>query len=133
MSKRKDPPIVPLRAEALSVTWNRTGFRGVDQPQPGRFRAVIGNHAWRSPHFATAREAAMAYDKEARRRYGKLAGLNFPRRGERRVVRMDDDVCLRGHPRDRFTYVRPDGRAGYCRKCNRLAQERCQARRSRSG
>lgn len=128
MSKRKRPPIVPLRAEALSITWNRTGYRGVDEGRPGRFRAVVGGGKWRSRYFDTATAAARAYDREARRRYGKLAAFNFPRRGERKVVLMDTDVCLRGHDRARFTHFTPDGRAGYCRKCNALSQARSHAR-----
>ena len=120
---------VPLRVDALSTHHNRWGYRGIERIR-GRFRAVVGNKVWRSKYFDTAREAARAYDREARRRYGKLACLNFSRRGERRVVMMDDDVCLRGHSRARFTYFTPDGRAGYCRRCNRLAQVRSAARKS---
>jgi len=114
VKKRKDAEIVPPRAEALALTRNSTGYRGVDQARPGRFRAVIkgSKGVWRSRYFTTAAAAARAYDREARRRYGKLAYLNFPRSGEQRVVRMDDDVCLRGHERALCTYFAPDGHAG---------------------
>ena len=75
--------VVPLRFDAMSTHRNKLGFRGVEQVRPGRFRAVVGkrkggNDVWRSPYFPTAREAAQAYDKDARRRYGELAYLNFP-------------------------------------------------------
>jgi hypothetical protein len=120
--------VPPLRCDALSTHHNRWGYRGVERIR-GKFRAVLGDKVWRSQYFDTSREAAAAYDTEARRRYGELACLNFPRPGERRVVVMDDDVCLRGHDRARFTYFKPDGRPGYCRACNRLAQIRAKARR----
>jgi hypothetical protein len=97
--------------------------------RPGRFRATLGDHAWRSAYFSTAAAAAAAYDKQARKTYGELAFLNFPRRGERKVEPMDEDVCRQGHPRALFTYFAPDGRPGYCRKCNKLAQKRSAARR----
>jgi len=123
--------VVPLRCDAMSTHHNKWGFRGVEQVR-NKFRAVLGKGGptvWRSPYFDSVAEAARAYDREARRRYGKLAYLNFPRSGEQRVVRMDDDVCLRGHDRARFTYFTPDGRASYCRKCNALARARSAARR----
>src|SRR5262245_4608225 len=119
---------VPLRCDALSTTWNKLGYRGIERVRD-RFRATIGDHSWRSPYFDTAREAAEAYDHEARRRYGELACLNFPRPGERQVEPADEDVCSQGHPRALFTYYRPNGRPGYCRACNRLAQQRAKARR----
>jgi hypothetical protein len=84
------PPIVPR------TTW---GYRGVEQVRPGRFRATIGNHAWRSRYFSTTREAAEAYDREARRRYGKHGYFNFPKANERRVQPMDETVCHEGHAR----------------------------------
>jgi len=121
--------VVPLRCDAMSTHRNKWGYRGVERIRD-RFRAVVGGKCkWRSPYFATAVEAAKAYDTEARRRYGECACLNFPRRGERRVVVMDADVCLRGHSRARFTYFTPDGRASYCRACNKLSQARAKARR----
>jgi hypothetical protein len=123
-------PSVPLRVDVLSTTWNKSGFRGIEEIRPGRYRATAGDHSWRSPYFDTAAEAAAAYDREARRRYGRFAYLNFPRRGERKVEPADEDFCRHGHERALHTYYRPDGREGYCRKCNRLAQIRSQARKN---
>src|SRR5262249_31308612 len=120
--------VPPLRCDALSTHHNRWGYRGVEQVKPGRFRATLGNHAWRSGYFDTAREAAKAYDKEARRRYGKLGYFNFPRKGERRVKRADAAVGGHGHSRELHTYIRPDGR-GQCRLCVALAHARSAARR----
>ena len=65
MAQKGRSKIVPPRAEALASTWSKSGYHGVDEPRPGRFRAVIGKHVWRSRYFSTAREAALAYDKEA--------------------------------------------------------------------
>jgi hypothetical protein len=96
-----------LSSMRMSTTWSRSGFRGVEQFR-GRFRAAIGDHAWRSAYFDTAREAAEAYDREARKRCGRLGFYNFPRPGERRVELIDEDVCSRGHERARCTYYRPD-------------------------
>jgi hypothetical protein len=122
--------VPPLRCDALSTHHNRWGFRGVEEVKPGRYRAKLGgDHIWRSRYFSTAREAAEAYDKQARRRYGKLGFYNFPRPGERRVRPADPDVCCHGHERALHTYYRPDGCAGYCRKCNKLSQARSKARR----
>jgi len=118
----------PIRVDALSTTWNRLGFRGVEEIRPGRYRATLGDHAWRSQYFSTAVEAAKAYDRKARKVYGKRAYLNFPKRGERQVRRADKDVCRQGHSRELHTYIRPDGR-GQCRLCVALAHARSAARR----
>jgi len=123
--------VVPPRFDALSTHHNRWGFRGVERIR-NRFRAVLGNKVWRSSYFETPREAAEAYDAEARRRYGECACLNCPRPGERGVKPMDADVCLRGHDRARFTYFH-NGRPSYCRLCNKLAQQRAAARRAARG
>jgi hypothetical protein len=122
--------VPPLRCDALATHHNRWGFRGVEQVKPGRFRAVVGNHAnaWRSPYFATPHEAAAAYDREARRRYASPY-LNFPAAGEQRCEPGADDVCSQGHSREQFTYSRPSGKLGYCILCNKQAQKRSAARR----
>jgi hypothetical protein len=122
---------VPLRVGALSTHHNSTGFRGVEQIR-GRFRAALGDHAWRSQHFDTAREAAKAYDAMARKVYGARGFYNFPRRGERKVTPIDEDFCHHGHERRLHTYYAPDGRASYCRKCNKQAQIHSKARKARA-
>lgn len=125
--------VVPLRCDALSTHRNKWGYRGIEQVR-GKFRAVVGkrkggNDAWRSAYFGTAAEAAAAYDAEARRRYGELAYLNFPRRGERQVKPADEDFCRHGHERRLHTHYGPDGRPA-CRLCNALARARSKARRN---
>src|SRR5262245_25367706 len=105
--------VMPLRCDALSTHHNRLGYRGVEQVR-GRFRAVVGKRkggsdVWRSPYFATAAEAARAYDGEARRRYGELAYLNFPRPGERQVEPADENFCRHGHERRLHTAFCRDG------------------------
>jgi hypothetical protein len=122
--------VPPLRCDAMSTTRNRTTYRGVDEVKPGRFRATIGgDHPWRSQYFDTPREAARAYDRMARKIRGKLGFYNFPRPGERRVRPADPDRCCHGHSRAQHTYFRPSGGVGYCRACNKLAQQRAKARR----
>jgi hypothetical protein len=128
---------VPLRVDALSTHHNALGFRGIEQVKPGRYRAKLGggDHPWRSKYFDTPREAARAYDRQARKVYGARGFYNFPRpgSGEKRVRPADPDQCCRGHERESNTYFAPDGRAGYCRKCNREAQVRSKARRKARG
>jgi hypothetical protein len=118
---------VPLRVDALSTHRNRWGYRGVEQVR-GKFRASLGDHAWRSPYFSTAREAAEAYDREARRRYGELAYLNFPRPGEQQVEPADEDFCRHGHERRLHTHYGPDGKP-QCRLCNAISRARSAARK----
>lgn len=67
---------------------NRSGFRGVTFLYAvGKWMARIGSGK-RSERtylgvFDNPMEAARAYDKEARRRFGKFARLNYPRKNER--------------------------------------------------
>jgi hypothetical protein len=119
---------MPLRADALSTTWNRWKFRGVEKVRD-QFRATLGNHAWRSPYFDTAAEAAAAYDTMARKVYGERAFLNFAGPNEQQVMPADDVTCHHGHSRALHTYFRPNGKPGYCRLCNKLAQMRSKERR----
>jgi hypothetical protein len=116
-------PLVAVESAAmskLSVHRNKHGFRGVEMIRPGRFRAVLGGkRKLRSKYVNTPLAAARLYDAAARRRYRSNAYLNFARRGENQVVAAEENVCLRGHSRSHM-YRAPDGRAAYCRKCNRL-------------
>lgn len=70
------------RATSQESAWNRgkttantTGYKGVYRNRKGEkpFRAVLNLGS-----FATAEEAARAYDDAARRQYGTFAALNFP-------------------------------------------------------
>lgn len=64
-------------------TKNASGFRGVHKTRNGTFRAIISDRSRGSKNaglgtFLTAEEAARAYDREAIRRFGSFARLNFP-------------------------------------------------------
>jgi hypothetical protein len=59
---------------------NRTGFRGVRRQTNGTYQAMIGS---KGRHvglgtYKTAEEAARAYDRAAKERFGEFAALNFP-------------------------------------------------------
>lgn len=59
---------------------NTSGFKGVSRRQNGRWFAQIqcqGNHRHLG-YFATAEEAARAYDAAAVEAFGEFARLNFP-------------------------------------------------------
>jgi len=64
-------------------TTNSTGYRGVCRVERGRFKATI-SHRQRGVknlylgRFATAEEAARAYDLAALARFGEFAQLSFP-------------------------------------------------------
>uniref|UniRef100_A0A0E0CW91 AP2/ERF domain-containing protein n=1 Tax=Oryza meridionalis TaxID=40149 RepID=A0A0E0CW91_9ORYZ len=74
-----------------------TKYRGVRRRPSGRFAAEIrdpkkGRRVWLGT-YGSAEEAAMAYDREARRIRGKGARLNFPRDGEASPRRSNDRPC----------------------------------------
>ncbi len=58
---------------------NTSGYKGVFLDR-GRWRACIDEHGRRHylGYFATAEEAARAYDAAAREGHGEFANLNFP-------------------------------------------------------
>lgn len=60
-----------------------TGYRGVFQVESGKFKATISDRvrAKKCLHLGTflnAEDAARAWDREARKRFGEFARLNFP-------------------------------------------------------
>lgn len=107
---------------------NKHGYRGVEweaarqmfrariEPEPGVRGKWLGR-------FATAEQAALAYDDAARQAYGALARLNFPGPGEMATEqsRKAAGLCPAGHDLVENGYRRPDGRGVTCRKCNREA------------
>lgn len=112
---------------------NKHGFRGIFwDSKRGKFRAEIGN--WKAHTrkllgtFATAEEAAQAYDAAAVDRYGEDAALNFPLRGERKS-RFANGCTVHGMDN---VYVDLDGER-HCRICNRLAAEQYKKRRESEG
>jgi hypothetical protein len=59
---------------------NSTGFTGIWEESPGRWKAHIGfqNKIIRIGVFSGKLEAAKAYDKKAIELHGQFASLNFP-------------------------------------------------------
>jgi hypothetical protein len=67
---------------------NTSGYKGVSRLSAGRFTAALrieGSTRWLGT-FATAAEAARAYDAASREVYGSYSRYNFPRRGERSAL-----------------------------------------------
>lgn len=60
--------------------WSVHGFKGIYQSYGSRFRAEVRVHGVRQylGCFATAAEAAQAYDAAALHHFGEFARLNFP-------------------------------------------------------
>lgn len=71
---------------------NKTGYRGVRRQRQGTFQASIQDDGLGT--FATAEEAARAFDREAKNRYGEFAVLNFPDR----IVTQDPDTLHAAAP-----------------------------------
>jgi hypothetical protein len=133
----KDNDRLPFGTELqLRRSSNKTGFRGVywDDHKHG-YMAALGsrqsNNYCRFGPFLIADEAARAYDKEARHRYGDKAALNFPLEGEVGVsVVQDDQTCPNGHNLldHGYTPSRRANRKARCRKCNAEAAKRLKQR-----
>ena len=66
---------------------NTTGFKGVTlDKRVGRYtaRIKVNQHHMHIGNFATAKEAARAYDEKALEYFGEFAWLNFPQEGSLR-------------------------------------------------
>lgn len=76
-TKHQNHQNTPIRSD------NTIGFKGVMRNHK-RFSAMIGGDYLGT--FDTAFQAALVYDKAARKRYGAFACLNCPRPGERSAL-----------------------------------------------
>jgi len=66
-------------ANSVRATRSKSGFRGVTLEKRNLTKKYICHIAGKSlGRFKTATEAAKAYDKEAKNKYGCFAVLNFP-------------------------------------------------------
>jgi hypothetical protein len=93
--RRRNMRLCPKALQLLNQPQrnNRSGFKGV-----AKHRRRWSARAWDEHgkklhigHFASAEEAARAYDEYVRPRFGELARYNFPREGER-PARLIDGV-----------------------------------------
>lgn len=123
------------RFETCGVHHNKHGFRGVEwdaarQMFRARIRPTPDQQGRWLGRYATAEEAAQAYDHAARQVYGVDARLNFPGPDEQGSIPTQRALgkCPRGHDLAVEGYARPDGRGLNCRACNRDAQRRRSAR-----
>lgn len=113
---------------------NKWGYRGVIfDPRKRYFIAETGSHRNGDRHrvrgFATAEEAAKAYDEMARDRYGERAHLNFPNDGEMYALPfvIKPGLCSHGHDLALYGYTAPSGTVN-CRQCNAWAAHRYKQR-----
>lgn len=130
------PPLMTAthrrRYESTKVHGNMFGFRGVDWDQArGKYRAriepAIGKRGRWLGRFATAEDAARAYDEAAREIYGNDAYLNFPHmEGERSVIpsKKREGFCPAGHALAEHGHINTKRGTVLCRKCNLAAVKR---------
>lgn len=117
---------------------NMFGYRGVEWRQTkGKFAARIepatGQRGKWLGHFATAVDAAHAYDEAARAVYGAAAFLNFPGPGERATQqsRNRENFCPEGHDLIEYGAIDSRGRLK-CKMCNLAAVKRYRSKKAES-
>jgi len=68
------------RPSCRHVARSNSGYKGVYRDKAGKFQACVKQGGWKEylGSFATAEEAACAYDAKAIELFGEFARLNFP-------------------------------------------------------
>lgn len=117
------------RHETTRVFNNKHGYRGVEwnrekQAFKARIESTPGKRGRWLGYFATAEQAALAYDEAARIDYGPDAYLNFPMPGEKQAVQSPraEGRCANGHDLSEHGYKH--ARGINCRRCNAEARKR---------